>query len=506
MMINGKNMLNRKKQKAPFSLKRKLAIVFVVIMLSSILITWLINYFFLEKIYISNKEQGMFKVYEQMVLLSSDGTITSDEYDNSLKLASSSYNVGILIISSLFEPIKVYSNEDKDDLIRELRLYLSGQITVESVVMETNEYMMIVKKDDYSKMEYLEMIGMLPDNSFFIIRTALESIRQSAKLASKVFLLIGLGMSFVSVICIYFIVGKITKPILQISDIAERVSLMDFTAKYSGKDKNEIGILGNSINKMSDNLERTISELKNANIELQKDIDEKNKIDSLRRDFISNASHELKTPIALIQGYAEGLKEGINDSEERDYYCDVIIDESGKMNLLVKQMLTLNNLESGNEVLSIDHFDIVALVNNFVQSVDILTRQNDINIVINSNDSIYVWADEFRIEEVITNYISNAINHCESDGEKKILIDLAKTNNVVRVSVFNTGKPIPEESLTHIWENFYKVDKARTRAYGGSGVGLSIVKAIMDLHHQEYGVINKENGVEFYFTLDCSEQ
>jgi signal transduction histidine kinase len=117
-------------------------------------------------------------------------------------------------------------------------------------------------------------------------------------------------------------------------------------------------------------------------------------------------------------------------------------------------------------------------------------------------EPIYVWADEFKTEEVIMNYYTNALNHL--DGECVIEIKLEKIDDKVRVSVFNTGEPIPEDSIDHIWEKFYKVDKARTREYGGSGVGLSIVKAIMDSMHQEYGVRNYDNGVEFWFELECN--
>ena len=221
----------------------------------------------------------------------------------------------------------------------------------------------------------------------------------------------------------------------------------------------------------------------------------------MRKEFLSNVSHELKTPIALIQGYAEGLKEGINDdAESREFYCDVIIDEAVKMNTMVKKLLTLNELEFGNDVVTMERFDIVALISNYIQSAEILTRQNEISVRMEEYLPVYVWADEFKIEEVFNNYFSNAINHCS--GEKVIDVKLTKEEGVVRVSVFNTGEQVPEESIPHLWEKFYKVDKARTREYGGSGVGLSIVKAIMDSMNQKCGMKNYDNGVEFWFELE----
>ena len=260
--------------------------------------------------------------------------------------------------------------------------------------------------------------------------------------------------------------------------------------------------MGLHINQLSENLQKTIKELKTANIELLKDIEKRDQVDEMRRELIANISHELKTPIALIQGYAEGLQEGINDDpESRDFYCEVIMDEAGKMNTMVKNIMTLSQLESGNDTVAMERFSVTDLIMNTIQSVAILTKQNNITIECPEiNEPIYVWADEFKIEEVFRNYVSNAIHHC--NGEKRIQVSLVQKEKKVRVSVFNSGDPIPEESLPHLWEKFYKVDKARTREYGGSGIGLSIVKAIMESMNQEYGVINYNNGVEFWFEID----
>ena len=227
-----------------------------------------------------------------------------------------------------------------------------------------------------------------------------------------------------------------------------------------------------------------------------------NKVDEMRKEFLSNVSHELKTPIALIQGYAEGLKEGINDdAESREYYCEVIMDEASKMNQMVKKLLTLNQMEFGNDMVTMERFDITELIGTYLQSAAILCRQKGISLQMEDCPPVNVWADEFMVEEVFGNYFSNAINHVA--GKRVIDVKLTLEEKKVRVSVFNTGAQIPEESLPHIWEKFYKVDKARTREYGGSGVGLSIVKAAMEAMNQRYGAINYDNGVEFWFELEA---
>lgn len=221
----------------------------------------------------------------------------------------------------------------------------------------------------------------------------------------------------------------------------------------------------------------------------------------MRTEFIGNVSHELKTPIALIQGYAEGLKDGITDDpESMEFYCDVIIDEAGKMNRMVKNLLTLNQLELGRDDTQFERIDITSLIQGVVQSLDIVARQKEVDVRMNVSGPVYVWADEFKVEQVVRNYVNNALNHV--DGQRIIDIRIEEREGKIRVNVFNTGKPIPEEDIAHIWEKFYKVDKARTREYGGNGIGLSIVKAIMESFHQNYGVRNYENGVQFWFELD----
>ncbi len=341
------------------------------------------------------------------------------------------------------------------------------------------------------------------DDTMVLIRTNLESIEESAAIANKFLAYIGIVVVIIGSAAMYLISKKFTKPLLDLAEIAKSMSELNFEIKYSVKDKDEIGVLGDSINALSDRLEATITELKQANNELTKDIQEKTEIDEMRKEFLSNVSHELKTPISLIQGYAEGLKENINDDEEsRDFYCEVIMDEASKMNQMVKKLLSLNELEFGNNTVNFERFDIVDLIRSVLDTTEILFKQKGVKLYFEQEEPIYVWADEFLIEQVVTNYISNALNHVS--GQNIIEIKLIKGEETVRVAVFNTGENIPEQDLDKIWIKFYKIDKARTREYGGSGIGLSIVKAIMNSHNRSCGVINHPIGVEFWFELDTS--
>ena len=493
--------------KLKHSLNRQITVIFVAIMFLTIGMCWLICNLFLEKYYVHNKEKTLLNAYESIEHACNKDILFKDEYKLELQKYCGINNVNAVILGNGYLPTLVYATEPQDFLVNELRANMKGQIRDKEMIVEADNYVLFRARDERMDTDCLEMWGVLSNGCTFLLKSTIESIKISAGIATRFLLFVGLGMAVISGFFIFFFTRRISKPILELSDIATRMSNMDFEARYEGKEKTEIAVLGNSMNSMSVSLQDTISKLQTANTKLQQDVEEKEKINRLQKDFISNVSHELKTPIALVQGYAEGLKEEVSDEESRDYYCDVIIDEAGKMNSMVKKLLTLNQLESGNDVLNIERFDLATMVSNYAASAEILTKSQNIRVkVILPNEvPVNVWADEFKIEEVLMNFFTNACNHCESESEKRIDVIVEKYENVAKVTVFNTGKSIPEEALPVIWDKFYKVDKARTREYGGSGVGLSIVKAIMEAHHQQYGVYNTQGGVCFWFTVDASE-
>lgn len=414
------------------------------------------------------------------------------------------HNMSVVLVDSITGNALLPSARESDWLVQKVQRYILGIGTEQSEVLAEHENYTVEKNYDYrSKSAYMEGWGFFSDNStLFIIQMPLASIRDSVVLSNRFTTFVGIFALLVGSILMYFVTRQVTKPIMRLATLSERMSHLDFEASYEGDAEDEIGVLGRSMNIMSDKLKETIEELKEANQILQKDIEEKIQIDEMRKEFIANVSHELKTPIALIQGYAEGLTEGMcEDEESRNYYCEVIMDEAGKMNKMVKQLLTLTALEFGNDTPVMERFDITELIGDILSSAGILFQQNDVHAEYEPSGPLYVRADEFKIEEVVTNYLNNAMNHL--DGARKIRIRTeALAAGQVKVSVFNTGEPIPEEDIPNLWTKFYKVDKARTRAYGGSGIGLSIVKAILDAHHQSCGVANVEDGVEFWFTVE----
>jgi len=483
------------------SFRRQLTMVFTAVMAGTLLLIFFSGMIFLEKYYILNKQNQVMNVYTTLNVAAAEGTMDTEEFQENLQNSSVTDNISVIVMGT-DNRIRFYSTRDIEQLKFQLWNYILDRESVDliKILDKQPNYILRQSRDRILGMEYLEMLGTLGSGDYFIMRSPLESIHDSVLLANRFYVIIGSVAIVISAAIIYLFSRKITKPVMELAEISKRMTDLDFDAKFESKGENEVDVLGEHMNLLSETLEKTISELKTANNELRRDIEQKEKIDEMRKEFLSNVSHELKTPLALIQGYAEGLKDGISDDpESRDYYCEVIVDEAGKMNTMVKKLLTLNEMEFGQETVQMERFNVAELIEGLAQSCSLLIEQKEGKLRMQVENPLYVWSDELKIEEVLTNYISNACNHL--DGERIIEIKAEQKDDKVRISVFNTGKQIPEEDMDRIWEKFYKVDKAHTREYGGSGIGLSIVKAVMESVNGTYGVKNYNNGVEFWIEL-----
>ena len=328
-----------------YSMRRQFVAIFIVLITGTILLCLLANSTLLEKYYINDKKNALIKAYTSINEASSAGDIKSELYDIELQKIHDKYNINVLVLDSDSKMVKT-TMVDQEFAIKHLLNNIFYGVNKEDVLLEDNGYMIQIVTDVRMQTEYIEMWGMLDNGYFFSLRSALESIQESVAISNRFMAYVGCIACIVSILLMIGLADRVTKPIMELARISERMKKLDFDAKYTGNDRTEIAILGNNINEMSEALEETISELKTANNELLKDIEKKEQIDEMRKEFLSNVSHELKTPIALIQGYAEGLREGINDDvESREFYCDVIIDEASKMNTMVKKLLTLSQLE-----------------------------------------------------------------------------------------------------------------------------------------------------------------
>jgi len=504
------------------SIRVRFTVIFLGVVAAILLVTWGLNTWGLESFYRFRRVKDIENAYAAInsVVLEADangttiisGNSNTEDYSGQLKNIldeySDKYNITIAIIDSSTNQALFSSERGGDYLLKRVQNYMFDQNALNSVsvLVKKNNYSVVSAAGDNSVSSEIECFGYCDDNETMVVMsTPVANLKESVFLSNRFLGYVGLIALLAGMLIIFFMTKQVTKPILKLADLSEKMGKLDLGARYDGHNQDEIGILGNNMNTMAGKLEETITELKNANRQLQEDIKKKEEIDEMRKDFTANVSHELKTPIALIQGYAEGLNDGLcEDEESRKYYSNVIMDEAGKMNTMVKQLLTLSELETGDQVLTVDRFDLTELICGVIHSTRILAEDKKTNILFERSEPLFVLGDEFKIEEVITNYISNAIHHVNENGEIRVRTEEKQSR--VRVEVFNSGSKIPDEDLPHIWDKFYKVDKAHSRVYGGTGIGLSIVQAVMDAHHMPYGAENTDEGVIFWFELDTGTE
>lgn len=486
------------------SVRVKLFLSMSMMILFMVIFLILANSFLIEDYYLHSKEKSLIKAYETIRDYVSANDILSSEIELELERIAINNNFNIIITDE--NNVNIYSS-DKD-----YKPYMAEddrRVDRGKILYNSNGTYILQMKDMKNGLSFLMLVSKLDNGNGIYIRMPLASITENVKISNQFLYMIGCITLLISGLIVLIISRRFTKPILELSTIANKMSHLDFSQKYRIKDtQDEIDNLGKSINTMSDKLEETITELQKNNSELEKDIEKKSKIDDMRKQFISDVSHELKTPIALIQGYAEGLIENVNsDEENRKFYSEVILDEANKMDKMVKELLELMKLEHGGRLFHDEFFNIVDLVNDEIRKYTVMLEDNQIEVQFEQTEPMQVFADATFIEQVMNNYLSNAIKHASTvDGEKKIRIQMKlQDNEKLRISVFNTGKQISEENLNKIWTRFYKEDTSRNREMGGTGIGLSVVKAVMENYQNEYGVINQPNGVEFYFDVNTTE-
>ena len=461
---------------------------------------WILNTLLMAYLYRQEKVESMENVYDQLNEASLSGALYDSRYD--AKFEQISYNNNLDIVISTYDgSILLSSGKEKHNTIKRLQnAILSNKDGAKSIV-HTDVYDITLDEDEYVNDNFLILTGTLSDGNLVMIRYAMENMKVALGVVDRTLIIIGLLALVLAFLLTEFIARRLTQPIVELTNISKKMSELDFDVKYRTRDsRTEIDILGEHMNTMSSSLENALDELQEANKELKKDIEIKEKNEEMRKEFLSNVSHELKTPIALIQGYAEGLSEGMaDDPESRAYYCEVIVDESQKMNKMVQQLLSLNELEYGVNSVEVTEFNISELIRSLVNASKILIENAGIKLSFEMGEDVIVNSDEYLVEVVFSNFLSNAIHYCKN--ENVIKVSQVDRGDTVLISVYNSGDTILEEDIERLWDKFYKIDKARTREYGGSGVGLSIVKAAVESINGKYGVYNLDNGVTFWFEI-----
>lgn len=487
------------------SITRKLFIITTIVFSVFIIGTLTIQSVFFEYFYV-NKKRNDLKSDIEKFKASYNKTETKDEIAELLEEYEGNSNIKLVIwntngkLTYMSEPQK---NREEYMSLRELSEFAVQWVQVPEGIsaLSRQNRTIIVASKGIQNVER-KLIAITPDKEKDGIIFAISSIQNVSEASSVInqfyiYFLIG---AIVIVIALSFVYSNmIAKPLVNINRTATKMAKLDFSEKCTVNSNDEIGNVAASLNFLSENLDNALTSLRTANAKLEEDIEKERNLEKMRKEFVASVSHELKTPITLIDGYAVGLKDDIFEGEEKDFYLDVIIDEARKMGHLVTDMLDLSQLESGNFKLTLEEFNLKELIVLTLKKYETLINEKLVRIETSLIDNIRVNADYRRMEQVLTNFITNAIRHVDENGT--IRVSTVEKGEFISIEVENTGSHMPEEEMDKIWDKFYKLDKSRSRKLGGTGIGLSIVKNILTLHGYGYGVSNTDDGVMFYFEV-----
>lgn len=487
------------------SISKKIFVITFGLILTLVVSSILFQSLFFEKFYLSKKTDQLvddvnkfrtlyqYQIYDSLTL---NQALDNYEYKNNSRIAIFSSN-GIYITGGDHE------NEDVKTLTAFCAELLSNEDLI-SEVLSSNKTKTTVFKNISSgnrKIGIVAPMSLTSNNDSIIISVSpTQPIEEAALVIRDFYKYLLFGFLLIGIFLSYAYANLISKPLLKINKVAKKMSSMDFSARCEVNSEDEIGYLAETLNFLSTNLKDALSDLKNKNKQLEDDIDKERKLELLRKDFVAGVSHELKTPIGIIEGYAEGIKDGIVSGKDVDLYIETIIDESHKMSKLVSDMLELSKLESGTISLNIEDFNILRLINRIINKHSIYFKEKEIEVISDYNlPYAYVKGDIFQLDQVLTNLFTNTLKY--TDKKEKVIVSVIPTDYNYIISIENTGSSIPETELENIYSKFYKIDKSRKRIDNSTGLGLSIVKRILTLHESNYSIENTNSGVKFTFTL-----
>ena len=460
-----------------------------------------LNLFFYDDYYLSTREHALTEIYRELsAAYTGDIAAVLDpllriENTDGVRLSVLSSD-GVVKYDSVFRQT---SDGDKpQSLVWSWTLALTALREADPARVAQGPVFVTVGTDQ-RRDPYLCLVGAMADD-YLIARIPLAYMEQNSAFNSTFLLLSGLVTLLVCLLLGAVLATHFSRPLIEIGGVAEAMAGLDFSKKYEGRADDEIGQLGQSINALSDHLEEAISDLRATNAQLGREIEEKERVDAMRREFIVNVSHELKTPIALIQGYAEGLQAGVAETpEDRQYYCDTIADEAARMNTMVSQLLSLSKLELGRETVTLTPVDVGEILRAAVEKTAVLRAGRGLTVTC-GGAGVQTVTDARLLEQVVMNYLTNAIRYTP-DGGRIELTAARDADGGVTLSVYNEGEGVAPEELDKLWEKFYRTDKARSRASGGTGVGLSIVRASAAALGGACSAENVPGGIVFHFRL-----
>jgi two-component system, OmpR family, sensor histidine kinase VanS len=477
------------------------SIVFGIFMGSTLIVQSL----FFERFYITQKKNDLSSSIEKF-------KVNYNKEEDNEKLAElireyeEDYNMSIMILESsntwkfITNPSKARNNMGR---VRQLADFIS-------LWAETPGNLSAVRQSSRSITSTVKgrantpssVINITPNNEkeeIIFALSSLQPVNEAVSVIERLYIYFVIVALFFIIILSLINSKMIAKPLVRINKVSKKMAQFDFSEKCVVTSEDEIGSVADSLNFLSENLDNTLNSLKQANAKLEEDIEKERQLERMRKEFVASVSHELKTPISLIDGYAEGLRDDIFEGADKDYYLDIIIDESKKMGNLVSDMLDLSQMESGYFKLNKDEFELADLIKFTLNKYGTMIKEKNVKMEAYLLEGIKAYADWNRLEQVITNFTTNAIRHVNDNGS--IYVNMVDLGDEITIEFENTGSSIPKEELSKIWDKFYKVDKSRNRSLGGTGIGLSIVKNVLTLHGYTFGAVNTEIGVKFYFRV-----
>lgn len=482
----------RKRQEKRFvSIRVRLFLQIGAIFLLAVLVLLGLNRWYLPAVYAYNTRRNMQKIAETIDQMdASDGNLP-------MQIAALEKNNGL--------SIDLYT-ENGEPLYhgREQMAAGSGKVNMKDRREFEDGSYFETQVFERQNVQYIVYVCPMSFGGTLEMYSRKSTIDENANAAIAVTTATGVAALVLALFVVYFYSKRFTKPLIEMRNVTKNIAETDFSQKCTAKTRDEIGELASSINRLSDSLEETLADLSEKNRKLQSDIEHEQRVDKMRKDFISNVSHELKTPISIVQGYAEGAKllYESGNGEKAQEYCDIIVSEADKMNNLVLQLLELSQYESGSMQVSPEPFDFSELAADYARANALQFAEKGISFQSFVPMPCMCFGDRVKIQMVLNNYISNACSHAA--GEKRITLQAEKQTDFWRVTVFNTGEPIAAEDIGKIWDSFYRADKSHSRKDGRFGLGLSIVSEIQKLHKAAYGVENRDGGVAFWFDVPCA--
>ncbi|MBO4838617.1 MAG: HAMP domain-containing protein [Lachnospiraceae bacterium] len=486
------------KTRRGLSFRAKSTLIFVGLFALLIAALWLINSIYLQKYYLRQQLARLEDTRRQVEELAKDPDNEDLELQLTLQCESSGiaavlaqesrqgYYLIVFTAGGERGPWQMWGRENEPN-------------RPQTVFKKTEHYVITQAADPVTRSDKIECTGTVTADSgeyLYLLSLPMARIEESAEISNRFLLMIGAGILALGAVLVFLFTRRMTEPILVLDRLSQKMADLDFSERFEGRSGDEIQTLGENINHLSDRLETTISDLTQANLTLEEDVREKEEENRRRTELLANISHELKTPIALIQGYAEGLRDGMcEDEDTRTRYSDIILDEANRMNRLVRQLLSLNEMESGGMRVDKTDLDLSVLIREMTAPYQVKAAESGARLEVDVPERLPVVSDELLLEQILQNYLSNAFHYVKDGGLVRVSAEPQEGGALI--SVYNEGEPIPEEALEQVWNKFYKVDKARTRTYGGSGIGLSVVKAAAELLGGSCGVENLDGGVCF---------